>query len=155
MKTLVKMLTVLIFLFPQLLHAEVSLDIDMNKFSTAKKALVKETLQLTEKESTVFWPLYDAYVEDQIKIFNRHIALIREHKQKSENLSDKEAEVLIKKYLELQADDLKLKQAHVKKFSKKLSYRRVYQFFDLEDRIEIGFFAAISEDLPIVEEISK
>jgi hypothetical protein len=75
MKTLVKMLTVLIFLFPQLLHAEVSLDIDMNKFSTAKKALVKKTLQLTEKESTVFWPLYDAYVDAQIKIFNRHIAL--------------------------------------------------------------------------------
>ena len=44
MKTLVKMLTVLIVLFPPLLHAEDSLDIDMNKFSTAKKALVKETL---------------------------------------------------------------------------------------------------------------
>ena len=91
MKTLVKMLTVLIVLFPPLLHAEDSLDIDMNKFSIAKKALVKETLQLTEKESTVFWPLYDAYVAAQINIFNRHIALIREHKQKSENLSDKEA----------------------------------------------------------------
>ena len=75
MKNLMKMLTVLIVLFPPLLHAEDSLDIDMNKFSTAKKALVKETLQLTEKESTVFWPLYDAYVDAQIKIFNRHIAL--------------------------------------------------------------------------------
>ena len=63
--------------------------------------------------------------------------------------------MLINKYLELQADDLKLKQAYVKKFSKKLPYRRVYQFFDLEDRIEIGYFAAIAEDLPIVEEISK
>ncbi len=155
MKTSVKMLTVLIFLFPPLLHAEDSLDIDMNKFSTAKKALVKETLQLTEKESTVFWPLYDAYVEDQIKIFNRHIALIREHKQKSENLSDKEAKVLIKKYLDLQADDLKLKQAHVKKFSKKLPYRRVYQFFDLEDRIEASFLAVIAEDLPLIKEIPK
>jgi hypothetical protein len=155
MKTLVKMLTVLIFLFPQLLHAEVSLDIDMNKFSTAKKALVKETLQLTEKESAVFWPLYDAYVEAQIKIFNKHIALIKEHKQKSENLSDKEAEVLINKYLDLQADDLKLKQAYVKKFSKKLPYRRVYQFFDLEDRIEAGFFAVIAEELPLIKEIPK
>jgi hypothetical protein len=99
MKTLVKMLAVLIFLFPPLVHAEDSLDIDMNKFSTAKKALVKETLQLTEKESTVFWPLYDAYEEDQINIFNRYIALIKEHRQKSENLSDKEAEVLINKNL--------------------------------------------------------
>lgn len=152
MKTLVKMLTVLIVLFPPLLHAEDSLDIDMNKFSTAKKALVKETLKLTEKESTVFWPLYDAYVEAQINIFSRHIALIREHKQKSENLSDKEAEVLINKYLELQADDLKLKHAYVKKFSKKLPYRRVYQFFDLEDRIEAGFFAVVAEELPLIEE---
>lgn len=152
MKNLVKMLTVLIVLFPPLLHAEDSLDIDMNKFSTAKKALVKETLKLTEKESTVFWPLYDAYVEAQINIFSRHIALIREHKQKSENLSDKEAEVLINKYLELQADDLKLKHAYVKKFSKKLPYRRVYQFFDLEDRIEAGFFAVVAEELPLIEE---
>ena len=153
MKTLVKMLTVLIFLFPPLLHAQVSFDIDMDEFLTAKKALVKETLQLTEKESAVFWPLYDAYVKAQIKIFNRHTALIREHKQKSENLSDKEAEVLINKYLELQADELKLKQAYVKKFSKKLPYRRVYQFFDLEDRIEAGFFAVVAEELPLIKEI--
>ena len=155
MKTLVKMLTVLIFLFPPLLHAEVSLDIDMNKFSTAKKALVKETLQLTEKESTVFWPLYEEYQEAKLIIFNRHVALIREHMQVRGNLSDKKAEALINEYLRLQADDLKLKQSFVKKFSKNLPYRRVYQFFDLEDRIEIGFFAAIAEDLPIVEEISK
>jgi GTPase involved in cell partitioning and DNA repair len=146
------MLTVLIFLFPPLLHAEGTLEIDMDNFLTAKKALVKETLQLTEKESTVFWALYDAYVKAQIKIFNRHTALIREHKKKSENLSDKEAEVLINKYLELQADDLKLKQAYVKKFSKKLPYRRVYQFFDLEDRIEAGFFAVVAEELPLIEE---
>jgi len=155
MKTLVKMLTVLIFLFPPLVQAEDSLDIDMNKFSTAKKALVKETLQLTEKESTVFWPLYDAYEEDQINIFNRYIALIGEHRQKSENLSDKEAEVLISKYLELQADELKLKRAYVKKFSKKLPYRRVYQFLDLEDRIEAGFFAVVAEELPLIKEIPK
>ena len=81
--------------------------------------------------------------------------MIREHKQKSENLSDKEAEVLINKYLELQADDLKLKQAYVKKFSKKLPYRRVYQFFDLEDRIEAGFFAVVAEELPLIKEIPK
>jgi len=153
MKTMVKMLAVLIILLPTLLHAEDSLDIDMNKFSTAKIALVQETLQLTEKESTVFWPLYDAYVEAQINIFSRHIALIREHKQKSENLSDKEAEVLIKKYLDLQADHLKLKQAYVKRFSKNLPYRRVYQFFDLEDRIEAGFFAVVAEELPLIKEI--
>ena len=83
------------------------------------------------------------------------MALIREHMQVRGNLSDKKAEALINEYLRLQADDLKLKQAHVKKFSKNLPYRRVYQFFDLEDRIEIGFFAAIAEELPIVEEISK
>jgi hypothetical protein len=62
---------------------------------------------------------------------------------------------MINEYLRLQADDLKLKQSFVKKFSKKLPYRRIYQFLDLGDRFEIGFFAAIAEDLPVVEEISK
>ena len=36
MKTLVKMLSVLIILLPTLLHAEGNLEIDMDKFLTAK-----------------------------------------------------------------------------------------------------------------------
>ena len=86
MKTLVKMLSVLIILLPTLLHAEGNLEIDMDKFLTAKKALVKETLQLTEKEITVFWPLYEEYQEAKLIIFNRHVALIREHMQVRGNL---------------------------------------------------------------------
>ena len=155
MKTLVKMLPVLIILLPTLLHAEGTLDIDMDEFLTVKKAIVEEALQLNNKESTVFWPLYEEYQEAKLIIFNRHVALIREHRQVLGNLSDKKAEAMTNEYLRLQADDLKLKQSFVKKFSKKLPYRRIYQFLDLEDRFEIGFFAAIAEDLPIVEEISK
>jgi hypothetical protein len=155
MKTLVKMLPILIILLPTLLHAEGTLEIDMDEFLIAKKAIAEEALQLNKKESTVFWPLYEEYQEAKLVIFKRHVALIREHMQVRGNLSDKKAEALTNEYLRLQADDLKLKQSFVKKFSKKLPYRRIYQFLDLEDRIEIGYFAAIAEDLPIVEEISK
>ena len=155
MKTLVKMLSVLIILLPTLLHAEGNLEIDMDKFLTAKKALVKETLQLTEKESTVFWPLYEEYQEAKLIIFNRHVALIREHMQVRGNLSDKKAEAMINEYIIVQSVDLKFKQSFVKIFRKNFPYRRLYHFFDLEDSIEIGFFAGIAEDLPIVDEISK
>jgi len=50
-----------IFLIPATLYAETVTEIDVAKLFAEKKALVKEGMQLTEKESAVFWPLYDDY----------------------------------------------------------------------------------------------
>ena len=95
MKSIAKMLPITIFLIPCLLLAETMPDMDLDQLLAGKRALAKETLQLTEKESAVFWPLYDEYEKNRVYIFNLYSALLKKNMQERENLSDSKAEEMM------------------------------------------------------------
>jgi hypothetical protein len=151
MKTIVKILIILILLVPAPLPAEPVPKIDVEKLFAKKKALVKDSMQLTERESAVFWPLYDDRDKIQIAIFTRRKAHIREYIQERTNLSDKKSKAMMNDFLQIEADALKSKHTLVKKFSQKLPATTVYQYFVLEELLEAGFFSLIAENLPEIE----
>ena len=97
-------------------------------------------MQLTEKESAVFWPLYNDYDKILWTSFKRYKALIKKYMQERENLSDKKAKEMMTELLKIQADDHKHKRVYVQKFSEKFAHKRVFQYFVLEDQVEAGFF---------------
>jgi hypothetical protein len=151
MKTIAKILTMIIFLLPAPLLAETFPEIEVEKLFLEKKAFVKDFMQLTEKESAVFWPLYNDYEKLLVTRFKRYKALIRDYMQEHEHLSDKKATEMTTTLMDIQAVYLKNKHAYVKKFREKLSPKRVFQYFVLEDQIWAGFFAMILENLPPIE----
>jgi hypothetical protein len=138
-------------LVPLPLFAEPYDEIEVVKVFLEKKIVVKDYLQLSEKESSVFWPLYDEYEKLLITRFKRYKALIKIYMQEHENLSDKKAQEMTTTLMDIQADYLKNKHTYIKKFSEKLPPKRVFQYFVLEDQIEAGFFSMILENLPPVE----
>ena len=75
-------------------------------------------MQLTDKESTVFWPLYDNYEKKEISIFNKRAAHFREYLQEPKNLSDKKAKSMMNDFLEIEAEALRTKRALVKNSAK-------------------------------------
>ena len=151
MKFAAKILVLLILLAPVPLPAENYEEIEVEQVFIEKRAVVKEFMQLTEKESAVFWPLYDEYEKLLIARFNQYKALIREYMQVRKNLSDKKAAEMTEILMGLQADELKSKQTYVKKFREKLPPKRVFQYFILEDQIEVGFFSMVLENLPPIK----
>lgn len=151
MKTKAKILIILILLAPAPLIAETVSKIDVEKIFAEKKALIKEAMQLSEKESAVFWPLYDDHEKIEIKIFKKRSEHIRRYIHESKNLSDKKAESLINEYLQIEAEALSSKRAMVKNFSDKLPPKKVYQYFVLEELLEAGFFSQIAENLPEIK----
>jgi hypothetical protein len=151
MKTILNLLIVLIFLIPIPLPAENVPEIDVAKLFAEKKALVKEAMQLTEKESAVFWPLYDDYEKIDIKIFKKRSEHIRRYIHERKSLSDKKAESMMNEYLQIEAEALISKRAMVKNFSNKLPPQKVYQYFVLEELLEAGFFSQIAENLPEIK----
>ena len=151
MKKFGSILIILILLVPAALPAESYPEIEVEKVFIEKKAFVKDFMQLTEKESAVFWPLYDEYEKLQLTSFKKYQTLIREYLQVHNNLSDKKAEEMMATLIDIQADDLKHRHAYVKKFREKLPPKRVFQYFVLEDQLEAGFFAIILENLPPIK----
>ena len=151
MKTIAKIFIILTLLVPAPLLAEPYDEIEVVKVFLEKKIVVKDYLQLSDKESSAFWPLYDEYEKLLITRFERYKALIKIYMQEHENLSDKKAQEMTTTLMDIQADYLKNKHTYIKKFSEKLPPKRVFQYFVLEDQIEAGFFSMILENLPPVE----
>ena len=151
MKIKAKILIILILVAPAPFFAETVPQIDVEELFARKKVLVKEAMQLTEKEGAVFWQFYDDYEKNQIAIFNRRKAHFREYIQERTNLSDEKATALMNEYLQIEAEALKYKRSLVKEFSEILPPKRVYQFFVLEELLEAGFFDQIAENLPEIK----
>ena len=151
MKVAAKILILLILLAPVPLIAQNYDEIEVEQVILEKRAVVKELMQLTEKQSAVFWPLYDEYDKLLLARYNKYKALIREYMQVHKNLSDKKAAEMTATLLDLQTDELKNRQAFVEKFKAKLPPKRVFQYFILEDQIEAGFFGVVLENLPPIE----
>ena len=151
MKIIVGISIFLYLLVPTPLPAETIPEIDVDKLFAMKKAFVRDSIQLTEEEEAVFWPLYDGYEKKAMDIFNRRAAHIRKYVQEHKNMSDETAKTMMKNYLQIEADALKSKRALVAKFSKKLPLKTVYQLFVFEELLEAGFFSQIAEYLPPVE----
>ena len=151
MKYIAKILTMILFLMPTLTTAETITEKNLNQILSEKRAMVKEHMQLTDKESAVFWPLYDEYEKTQVYSFNRWMPLIRKYLQQRKNMSDKSAEEMINEMLDIQAEDVEIKRKYVKKFGEKLPYKRVFQYFLLEDKVEAGFNSLLAEELPAIK----
>jgi glucan biosynthesis protein len=151
MKTFARILALLLLLVTVPLPAETSPEIDVEKLFALKKELVKDNMQLTESEAATFWLLHDDYEKKAIDIFNRRASHIRKYIQEHKNLSDEMAKLMMRDYLQIEADALKNKRALVAKLSKKLPLKTVYQFFVFEELVEAGFFSQIAENLPPIE----
>ena len=151
MKTFVTMAIVLTVLVWSPVLAETAPAIDIEELFAEKKALVKEAMQLTEKESAVFWPLYDDNEKKDLIIFKKRVAHFRKYNQERKNLSNKMAESMMNEYLQIEAEALSSKREMLKKFNKKLPSKKVYQYFVLEELLEAGFFCQIAENLPEIK----
>ena len=151
MKAIARILLIIVLLLPASLLAETLAEIDVEQLTAKKKAIVKDSMQLTEKESAVFWPLYNDYDKILWTSFKRYKELIKKYMQERENLSEKKAKEMMNELLEIQTDDLKHKRAYVKKFRDKLPHKRVFQYFVLEEQFEAGFFALVAEKLPPIK----
>ena len=89
----------------------------LEKLKADKKLLVAENMQLTEAESKVFWPVYEAYQKDLDAINNRIRAMIMSYAEamKAKDMDDGKAKRLTSEMLSIQSDEVKLMQNYALK----------------------------------------
>jgi len=151
MKTTTVPLVLIICLVSSLLTAQAMNEIDINKFYTEKKALIKETLPLTDKESQAFWPLYEDYMKGYAARIEQRIEYERGFTKKAASMTEEQARDAIDKHYQLISENLAAKKEMLIKLRRVLPEKKVLQFFQLEEKIEIGFFCQIVENVPLVK----
>ena len=70
------------------------IEITREVMKTEKKAAIAEAMQLSDAESSVFWPLYNEYNEKMYAINTKLVNVINDYAQHYQNMSDEKAKEL-------------------------------------------------------------
>ncbi len=115
-----------------------------------KKKIIAATLELRGQEDAVFWPLYEEYQNAIRPVHDRSSRLIADYLRDYETLTDEQARVMLREFLKIEWEQLKLKEAYVKKFSAVLSPKKVARYFQLENKIQSVIDYDLAKKIPVV-----
>ena len=116
-----------------------------------KKQLIAANLTLTDSEATKFWPVYEQYSADTGKINDARTAIIKEYSEEYGTLTDDQADNLIRRWLDTDIEQTKLRQQYVAIFRKVLSGKKAATFFQLDRRISTMIDVQLTSQLPLAQ----
>ncbi len=118
----------------------------------SKRTLIKESMQLDDKQAEVFWPLYNQYDVEQGKLGDQKLALIQQYAGNFLTMTDDKADQLAHQAMSLEDQRLALRKKYYDLMKKSLPAVVVARFFQLENQIQLVVDLQIASNLPIIEE---
>jgi hypothetical protein len=118
--------------------------------TTERQAIIAANLNLTDEQGKVFWPMYKAYGAEMDAITDRKIHLIEDYARKYVGLTDEEAAGLMSAYMDIQKDELKVRERWVGKMKKELPIKTVLRFFQIENKLDAIVRAETLRVIPLV-----
>jgi hypothetical protein len=116
-----------------------------------KKQLVAANLMLTDAEATKFWPLYDQYTAELVKINNEKYEVIKEYANNWGSITDPQAISLAKRYMDVDLNVAQLRLKYLPIFQTVLPGKKVATFFQIERRLQMMIELQLSSQIPLVQ----
>jgi hypothetical protein len=116
-----------------------------------RKKIVAANLPLTETEATKFWPVYDRYIGETIKINDGRYGLIKEYAQNYQTMSDEQADSFIKRWLGFDQDNTQLRMKFIPEFEKVISHKKTAMFFQMDRRLGMVIELKLASQVPLVQ----
>lgn len=117
---------------------------------STKKQLIAENMKLTPAEAEKFWPVYDAYTQETTKQGDARYALVKEYANSYVNMTDAEADSLVKKMAALDVQTATVREQWIPKFRKVLTGKQTALFFQLDRRINLILDLQFAANIPII-----
>ena len=119
--------------------------------SSMKRELIAAHLTLTDGESTRVWQVYERYSAEMSKVNGTKTAILKEYSQEYDTLTDDQAENLIRRWLETDIEQAKLRQQFAAIFRKVLPGKKAATFLQLERRISTMMDVQLTSQLPLAQ----
>jgi hypothetical protein len=117
---------------------------------STRKQVIAANMKLTDTEAEKFWPTYNQYVTELVKINDAKYALIKEYLQNT-NLTDEQADSLSKRWLAVDESVIQLRLKYIPIFRSALSARGTAQFFQLDRRVQMMIDLQLASSIPLIE----
>ena len=116
-----------------------------------KKQIIATNLPLTPDEATKFWPVYEEYTAETIKVNDKRYALVAEYAQAYNTMTNEQASSYIKRWLAVDEEAAKLRSKYIPIVEKVLPEKKAAMFFQLDRRLSMMLELQLSSQLPLVE----
>lgn len=116
-----------------------------------RKKIVAANMPLTETEATKFWPLYDRYIGETMKVNDLRYALIKEYAQSYSTMTDAQADSFIKRWVALDRDNTQLRLKYIPEFENVISHKKTALFFQIDRRISMLIELQLASQVPLLK----
>ncbi len=116
-----------------------------------KKAAVSKAMELTPEQEKVFWPIYNDYEHDMVKLTDVSIGIVKDYSKVFQNMTDEAAKDIMERSLKNQGDKLKLRKTYGKKIEKAMSARIAARFLQADAILAKMIELQIESQLPLIK----
>jgi hypothetical protein len=120
-----------------------------------RKEITAENMNLTPEEATKFWPIYDQYRQEAIKINDARWALIKDYAANYNTMTDAQAQDAMQRATAIDQQLLELRMKYVPLFEKVISPKKVALWYQIDRRIDLLINLQLSAAIPMVDTSSK
>jgi 1-aminocyclopropane-1-carboxylate deaminase/D-cysteine desulfhydrase-like pyridoxal-dependent ACC family enzyme len=117
-----------------------------------KKQIIAANLKLTDAEAEKFWPIYDQYTAELVKINDAKYAAIKEYAQNYDTLTDDQATALTKQIIAVDGQVSQLRERYVPIVGKILPGKKTALFFQLDRRLVMLIDIQLATQIPMVQQ---
>ena len=127
------------------------MDLLRKDIRSKKKQLVAANLKLTETEATKFWPIYDQYTAELIKINDKKFELVQNYADNWGKMTNEQSLSFIRQWLDMDILITQLRQKYVPIVSQVLDGKKSATFFQLDRRMSMMIDLQVSSQMPLVQ----
>jgi len=128
------------------------IDLMQSVYGMQKKDLISKHMKIEAGQADLFWKMYDEYEVARKTIGLKRVKNIELYAEKYENLTNADADALMKASFEVNSEFVKLWEKTYKSMSKSISSVTAAQFIQAEMFFENMVRQELSMDIPLIGE---
>jgi hypothetical protein len=114
-----------------------------------KMQVIGQNMSLSEEEGQKFWPIYNHYVKDLQEVNNQKYALLKQYAEMWATMSDQDAMIYVRHWLEVDTQVQELRLKYVPTVSQVLPGRKAATFFQLDRRLNMIIDLQLFGQIPL------
>jgi hypothetical protein len=114
-----------------------------------KMQVIGQNMSLSDTEAEKFWPIYNHYVKDLQEVNNQKYALLKEYAEMWATMTDEDALIYVRHWLEADGEAQALRLKYVPVVSQVLPGKKAATFFQLDRRLNMIIDLQLFSQIPL------
>ena len=132
-------------------YQDASLELQRINLRANKRTLIQKAVQFTDEQNKAYWPIYDNYEKELIKINDQRLAMIQDYAKNYQTMTDEKAAELIMRAMDFQDKRFALRKRYMVELKNVLPPKTVARLLQLENQTDLLIDLQIASEVPLVK----